>query len=55
MACTAVQRPTSTEVKHTEVQKIIRDYHAIMNTVIGTAVVIGRDNDNLFVYNDDPR
>ena len=53
--CTTVKHPMKTELQNPEVQKFIRYFHAIMHAVIGTAVVIYLDDDNVFVYDDDPR
>ena len=52
---TTVQHPTVTEVNNPEVQKLIRDCHASMHAAIGVAVVVDLDDDNLFVYDNDPR
>ena len=52
---TIVQHPKATEVHNLEVQKIIRYYHADMYTAIGAAMVVDSDDDNVFVYVNDPR
>ena len=51
---TTAQYSTEIEVKKTELQQLIRDYHASIHAEIVTAVVTDSDNDNVFVYNDDP-
>ena len=52
---TTVQHKTSTEVKNTELQQLIRDYHVSMHNVIGAVVVIDPDNDNVFIFDDETR
>ena len=47
---TPVQHVTATDVQHSEVQQLIRDYHASMNAEIGATVVIDSDDDNVFFY-----
>ena len=47
---TTLQHQTATEVQHPEVQKLIKDYHEIINAEIGKVVVVDSDNDNVLVY-----
>ena len=50
-----VQHTTITEVQNTEVQQLIRDYHAIMHDVIGPAVIVNSNYENVLVYQDELR
>ena len=53
--CTKVKHPTETDIQKTNMQKLIKNYHAIMHAAIGTEVVVDTDDDNVFVYNDKTR
>ena len=47
--------PTATEVQNTEVQQLIRDYHGIMHSTIGTTVVIDPYDENISVNGNEMR
>ena len=55
MKLNTVQHPMATEVQNTLVQKLIRYYHAIIHASIVAAVVIYQNDDNVFIYNNEPR
>ena len=43
------------EVQNTDVQPLIRDYHASMHAAIGAAVVVNLEDDKTYFYEDELR
>ena len=52
---TTVQHPMEKEVQNTDVQPLIRDYHASMHAAIGAAVVVNLEDDKTYFYEDELR